>query len=113
PFLLPNGLLAMEGVTRYAKWRALDELERLGLVAGEKSPKRSPKITLHARKKLHPRRKQGVGPWSLIFGKKLHRRSYDPSLFCVSHISRDPRLGMAGTPRQQNGHDQRRNSPVR
>src|SRR5262249_5327915 len=109
----PNGLLAMEGVTRYAKWRALDELGRLGLIAGEKRPKRSPQNTLHALKMLHRRSKQVLRPCSMIFGNKLHPRSYDPSLFCVSLISRDPRLGMAGTPRQQNGHDQRRNSPVR
>jgi hypothetical protein len=48
PFLLPNGLLATEGVTRHAKWRALHELERLGLISVEKRPKRSPKITAHA-----------------------------------------------------------------
>ena len=32
-FLLPNGMLAMEGVTRFAKWRALAELEELGLIS--------------------------------------------------------------------------------
>jgi hypothetical protein len=46
PFLLPNGRLAMEGVTRFAKWRALAELEELGLVSVEKRPSRSPKITV-------------------------------------------------------------------
>jgi hypothetical protein len=46
PFLLPNGLLVMEGVTRFAKWRALAELEELGLVLVEKRPRRSPKITV-------------------------------------------------------------------
>ena len=48
PFLLPNGMLAMEGVTRFAKWRALAELERLGLISVEKRPDRSPKITVRA-----------------------------------------------------------------
>ena len=47
PFPLPNGMLAMEGVTRFAKWRALAELEQLGLVSVEKRPNRSPKITVH------------------------------------------------------------------
>jgi hypothetical protein len=47
PFPLPNGLLAMKGVTRFAKWRALDELERLGLISVEKRPRRSPRITVH------------------------------------------------------------------
>jgi hypothetical protein len=46
-FLLPNGMLAMEGVTRFAKWRALAELEELGLVSVEKRPNRSPKLTVH------------------------------------------------------------------
>jgi hypothetical protein len=47
PFHLPNGVLAMEGVTRFAKWRALTELEHLELISVEKRPKRSPKIVVH------------------------------------------------------------------
>lgn len=47
PFLLPNGMLAIEGVSRFAKWRALDELEQLGLISVGKRSKRSPKITVH------------------------------------------------------------------
>jgi hypothetical protein len=48
PFLLPNGLLVMEGVTRHSKWRALTKLERLGLISVEKRPDRSPRVTVHA-----------------------------------------------------------------
>lgn len=47
PFCLPNGMLAMEGVSRFAKWRALAELEQLGLISVERRPHRSPKITVH------------------------------------------------------------------
>jgi hypothetical protein len=46
-FPLPNGMLRLGGVTRQAKWRALVELERLGLVSVEKRPNRSPKVTVH------------------------------------------------------------------
>jgi len=48
PFLLPNRLLGMEGVTRHSKWRALTKLERLGLISVEKRPDRSPRVTVHA-----------------------------------------------------------------
>jgi hypothetical protein len=48
PFLLANGMLVIDGVTRFAKYRALDELEQLGLISVEKRTKRSPKITVHA-----------------------------------------------------------------
>jgi hypothetical protein len=45
-FSLANGGLAMEGVTRHAKWRALRELERLGLIMVERRPRKSPLISI-------------------------------------------------------------------
>src|SRR5262245_1463276 len=44
PFTLANGALAAEGVARGTKWRALRELEALGLISIERRPKRSPII---------------------------------------------------------------------
>jgi hypothetical protein len=46
PVRLANGMLAMEGVTRFSKWRALRELERWGLIRIERSPRKSPTITV-------------------------------------------------------------------
>jgi hypothetical protein len=46
PIQLANGLLRIDGVSRYSKWRALDELERRGLIAIEPRPRRSPIVTL-------------------------------------------------------------------
>jgi hypothetical protein len=46
PILLPNGMLAREGVTRRQKWEALRELERLGLIAVERRPRRAPLVTV-------------------------------------------------------------------
>jgi hypothetical protein len=46
PFTLANGMLEMEGVERRAKWRALLELERLGLITIERRPRKSPRITV-------------------------------------------------------------------
>jgi hypothetical protein len=46
PIQLANGLLQIDGVSRYSKWRALDELERRGLVAIERRPRRSPIVRL-------------------------------------------------------------------
>jgi hypothetical protein len=46
PFTLSNGMVAMEGVGRRAKWRALVELERFGLIAVERRKRRSPRITV-------------------------------------------------------------------
>src|SRR5262245_59042605 len=43
---LSNLALAREGVSRRQKWRALVELERLGLIAIDRRPRRSPRITL-------------------------------------------------------------------
>jgi hypothetical protein len=46
PFTLSNGAMLMEGVARGTKWRALRELERLGLIAIERRPRKSPRITM-------------------------------------------------------------------
>ena len=42
PFKLANGMLEYDGVSRYAKWRALKELERRSLVIVERRLKKSP-----------------------------------------------------------------------
>jgi hypothetical protein len=44
PFKLPNGMLKYDGISRYTKWRALNELERLGLITVERRRRRSPII---------------------------------------------------------------------
>jgi hypothetical protein len=46
-FLLGNRALEKEAVSRFAKWRALDELEQLGLISIERRLRRSPRITVH------------------------------------------------------------------
>jgi hypothetical protein len=43
---LANRMLEMDGVDRFAKWRALNELERLGLIAVKRRPRKSPTIKL-------------------------------------------------------------------
>jgi hypothetical protein len=45
-FALPNAPLALEGVSRRQKWRALEELEQLELIAAERRKRRSPWITV-------------------------------------------------------------------
>jgi len=45
PFALSNGAMLMEGVARGTKWRALYELEQLGLIAIERRKRKSPRIT--------------------------------------------------------------------
>jgi hypothetical protein len=45
-FTLANGILRLEGVERRAKWRALCELERLGLIAIERRKRKTPRITI-------------------------------------------------------------------
>jgi hypothetical protein len=45
-FPLPNGLLAKDGVTRFAKYRALRELEAAGLITVERRPRKTPLVTL-------------------------------------------------------------------
>ena len=42
PIKLANGMLQFDGIGRSAKWRALNDLERRGLIAIERRPKRSP-----------------------------------------------------------------------
>ena len=44
PVLLPN--VGIDGVPRGTKWRALGELESLGLITIERRPKKSPRITI-------------------------------------------------------------------
>jgi hypothetical protein len=46
PVKLSNVAMAAEGVPRREKWRALADLERLGLVAVERRPKKSPVVTV-------------------------------------------------------------------
>jgi hypothetical protein len=47
PFTLSNGMVAVEGVGRRAKWRALRELEQLRLITIERRKRKSPRITVH------------------------------------------------------------------
>jgi len=44
PFKLANGMLDYDGVSRYSKWRALNELERRGLISVERRQRKSPII---------------------------------------------------------------------
>ena len=46
PILLANEALRMRGVERRAKWRALRELEQLGLISIERRRRKSPLITV-------------------------------------------------------------------
>ena len=46
PFQLANGLLQIDGVSRFSKWRALVDLERRGLIATERRRRRSPIVRL-------------------------------------------------------------------
>jgi len=43
---LANGVLALQGVTPGQKWRAIAELERLGLVNVNRRPRKSPDVNL-------------------------------------------------------------------
>ena len=45
-FTVANGMLAIEGVSRWQKWRALQELEQLGLIRVQRRPRKSPLITV-------------------------------------------------------------------
>jgi hypothetical protein len=45
-FKLPNGMLAIDGLGRTVKWRALVELERRGLISVERRPGKSPRISV-------------------------------------------------------------------
>lgn len=44
PFKLPNGALRYDGINRFAKWRALADLERRGLITIERRQRKSPVI---------------------------------------------------------------------
>jgi len=44
--VLSNAALEREGISRWSKWRALGELERLGLIRVEKCHRKAPRITV-------------------------------------------------------------------
>jgi hypothetical protein len=44
PIKLANGMLRFDGMSRATKWRALRDLERLGLITVECRPRRSPLV---------------------------------------------------------------------
>jgi hypothetical protein len=46
PIKLANGMLALDGVSRHSKYRALQDLERLGLISVERQPRKSPTVKL-------------------------------------------------------------------
>jgi hypothetical protein len=46
PIKLANGMLAMDGVSRWSKQRALDELEQFGLISINRRQRKSPIVTL-------------------------------------------------------------------
>jgi hypothetical protein len=43
---LANGALSQKGVSRYAKYRALDELKKVGLIKLRKRPSKSPGVII-------------------------------------------------------------------
>jgi hypothetical protein len=46
PIKLANGMLAMDGVSRWSKQRALDELEQFALITINRRQRKSPIVTL-------------------------------------------------------------------
>jgi hypothetical protein len=46
PIKLANGMLLMDGVSRRAKWRALDHLEEVGLISVERRVRKSPIVAV-------------------------------------------------------------------
>ena len=46
PILLANGMLRRDGVAPVTKWRALRELDQLGLITIERRPRKSPLVTV-------------------------------------------------------------------
>jgi len=46
PVKLANGMLKIDGISHGSKWRALAELERRGLIAVQRRPRKSPLITV-------------------------------------------------------------------
>jgi hypothetical protein len=55
PFKLPNRWFAARGVNRFAKNRALNELEAAGLIAVERREGKSPRVTVLKKKKVGTR----------------------------------------------------------
>jgi hypothetical protein len=51
PFKLPNGTLRYDGINRFAKWRALRDLESRGLIKIECRQRQSP--TIHVQTERH------------------------------------------------------------
>ena len=47
PIKLANGMFRIDGVSRQSKWRALNDLERRGLITVERRPNRSPIVRLN------------------------------------------------------------------
>jgi hypothetical protein len=47
PVKLANGMLKIDGIGRGAKWRALAELERRGLITIQRRPRKSPLVTVN------------------------------------------------------------------
>ena len=48
PVKLPNGMLELDGISRYSKWRALADLEKTrGLITVERRPNKSPIVRLN------------------------------------------------------------------
>ena len=47
PVKLPNGMLKIDGVSRQSKWRALNDLERRGLIVVERRRRKSPLVRLN------------------------------------------------------------------
>jgi len=47
PFKVPNGTLRYDRINRFAKWRALADLERRGLITIERRRRKSPIIQVH------------------------------------------------------------------
>jgi hypothetical protein len=46
PIKLTSGMLRIDGISRKSKWMALNALERHGLIAVERRPRRSPIVRL-------------------------------------------------------------------
>jgi hypothetical protein len=44
PVKLANGMLKIDGISRWSKYRALEDLERRGLITVERHPRKSPII---------------------------------------------------------------------
>jgi hypothetical protein len=54
PFVLPNGRLECLGVGRHSKWRSLNDLEKRGMIAVERRPRRSPLVHILAFSAVQP-----------------------------------------------------------